>query len=419
MSDPEIWLHDTMASQARTRAVPVACAACGEPDIHPAMSCPTCGRMPATARIGNTLGGRYRIDGLIGQGGFGLVYRATHVLLDQPVAVKFLLAEWAKSTELRTRFQREATALARLRHPGIVAVHDFGEEDSDLYIVMELVEGTPLAKVILQQGKVLAEERVVRLLGGVCEVLEVAHGAGIVHRDLKPENVMVVGEGADERVKILDFGLALVQEPGSQRLTKTNAVQGTPVYMSPEQCRGRDVGPKTDVYALGVMLFELLAGVPPFMAEGPMEIMAQHMFVEPPRVKEVGLKREPHPGLEALARAALSKKVEERPSAAEFRARLTEALAGEDDASLLAASVTARLSNAVLTREERALPPRVPSVRPPAESTDQPKERVACGASPAPGWRRCARRCRSTVSSSPRGPRTSSAGPTRPRCARS
>ncbi|MBL8716280.1 MAG: serine/threonine protein kinase [Myxococcales bacterium] len=340
-------------------AHPVRCVACGATDVPLEQTCPACGHVPAVARLGTTIVGRYAIEALLGQGGFGVVYRAVHLALAQPVALKFLSASWAGSPEIRARFQREAFTLARLRHPGIVAVHDFGEVDGSLFLAMELVEGQTLASS-LPEDRPLPDARIVELLDQIGDVLAAAHAAGVVHRDLKPENVMV----SHDRVKLLDFGLALMVEPGAARLTRTNAIQGTPTYMSPEQCRGRDVGPATDVYALGVMLYELLTGRPPFDGSAALELMTQHAFVDPPPMREVGFRREVHPGLEALARAALAKRAEDRPTIAAFRAELRRALAGVDAASERVRQVDARIAFAALDRDERALepPPAAPTL---------------------------------------------------------
>lgn len=352
MSHPTLRAADTVLSQRTTAAHPVCCVACGAADVPIERACPGCGHLPAVARLGTTLAGRYAIEEVLGQGGFGVVYRATHLALGQPVALKFLSASWANSAEIRARFQREAFTLARLRHPGIVAVHDFGEVDGCLFLAMELVDGETLASS-LPRDRPLPDARVAAVLDQICEVLAVAHAAGVVHRDLKPDNVMLSGG----RVKLLDFGLALTVEPGAARLTRTHAIQGTPTYMSPEQCRGRDVGPATDVYALGVMLYELLTGRPPFDGSAVLELMTQHTFVDPPPMHEVGFRRAVHPGLEALARSALAKRAEDRPSVAAFQEALRRALAGVDAASERVGMVNARIAFGALCREERALAP--------------------------------------------------------------
>lgn len=332
------------------------CPVCGA-YAHQLIKCSECGHVFEDPRLGSIVSGRYRVESLIGAGGFGRVYRGTLLTLDEPVAIKFLLEEFSGRPEQRARFKREAVALAKIRHPAIVAVHDYGEHLGELYMVMELVRGTQLFDRIKDaQGALMPVERACDLIDQLLGVLEVAHAMGIVHRDLKPENVMLLQTGdRKDHIKVLDFGLALMDDRlGGDRLTATRAVQGTPIYMSPEQCRGRDVGPPTDVYAAAVMLFELLTGAPPFEGESVPDIMAKHMFVEPPSFLERGAAHVP-PGVEALVHRALSKKSEERPTAAQFRDALARALAGEDDASMLANRAQQRVEHAALTREQRAL----------------------------------------------------------------
>lgn len=308
-------------------------------------------------RVGTVLDGRYRLEEVVGRGGFGVVYRATHLGLDTTVAVKFLLAEWAGSAETRKRFEREAAALVKLRHPGIVTALDFARSREDLYLVMEWVQGQDLSKLLLVDGQTLPPLRIVAILDQVLDVLESAHAAGVIHRDLKPENIMLVRDpqGRD-RAMVLDFGLALFNDGADdKRLTASDAVHGTCYYMSPEQCRSRDVGPATDVYAMGVILFELLAGEPPFLGETSVDVMVQQLVVEPPPVKNRGVRREPPPALEAIARACLSKKAESRPTASELRAQLRAFAEGKDATTLALEASHERVAAATRSRDERAI----------------------------------------------------------------
>lgn len=360
----------------------VHCPECGA-FAHHVDRCPDCGYIFEDPRIGTIVGGRYRVESLLGAGGFGRVYRGVHLTIGEPVAIKFLLEEFSGRTELRARFKREAVALARIRHPNIVSVHDYGEHLGELYMVMELIRGRPLYDVLHEPGASrMPAPRACALIDQVLAVLEVAHGLGIVHRDLKGENVMLLDTpDRVEHVKVLDFGIALMEDqPGGERLTATRAVQGTPVYMSPEQCRGRDVGPPTDIYATGVLLFELLAQRPPFEASSAPEIMTKHMFVEPPTFAEVGVSDVPA-GVEAIVRRALAKKAEDRPTARAFREALARALAGEDEASRREREVEQRVEHAALTREQRALvnasaahaAKRSDSLAPPAAEGEMPR----------------------------------------------
>lgn len=317
-------------------------------------SCEQCGYKPPDPRIGVLLEGKFRIDALLGEGGMGRVYRATHMQLGEPVAVKFLLAEYAKQPEVRARFRREAVALARLRHPGIVSVLDFGEYQDELFMAMELVEGHTLAAEI--DAGVFPLMRIGPLFDQVLQILEAAHAASVVHRDIKPENVMImtVGERSDH-VKLLDFGLVHLAGETDQKLTKTGTIHGTPIYMSPEQCRGLDVGTPTDVYAVGVMLFEALSGRPPFEGDNAPGIMAQHMFVAPPPIADLGHKRAVSAGLEDIVMRALSKRPDDRPTASEFRDQLLAAFKGTDAISIAEKNVEEKLRVAQLTRLDRAV----------------------------------------------------------------
>jgi len=328
------------------------CPTCGAPGVEDA--CDSCGWLRADPRLGVVLDGKYRIDALIGAGGMGRVYRATHTQLGEPVAVKFLLSHWAKTPEIRARFRREAVALARIRHPSIVSVLDFGEHADELYMVMELVKGAALAHR-LAQGTPLPLPRIARIIDQVLEVLETAHAQGIVHRDLKPENVMLVESvGSEDRIKVLDFGLAYVADEGGGRLTETGVAHGTPHYMSPEQCRGHEVGAPTDIYAVGILLYETLAGRVPFDGDDAASIMAQQMFVDPPPMQSVGFGRKPSAGFDEVVRQALRKKPDERPSAAGLRDLLAQAAKGTDAASIAANAAEVRTRSAALSRTDRA-----------------------------------------------------------------
>ena len=207
----------------------------------------------------------YRVEGVLGHGGMGIVYRAWHLRLDRAVALKMLLAGPYARPEERERFLREAQAVAALRHPNIVQVHDAGEVDGRPYFTMELVEGGDLADQI--QGVPQPARQAADLVATLADAVHTAHQSGIVHRDLKPNNILLTKDGTP---KVTDFGLARRME-GDGGLTFSGAPLGTPSYMAPEQARGDKgaIGPATDVYALGAILYELLTGRPPFRAETP------------------------------------------------------------------------------------------------------------------------------------------------------
>lgn len=206
--------------------------------------------------IGSTLAG-YRIDALIARGGMGVVYRATHIALDRPVALKVIARDLAAKQGFRDRFLRESRLAARLDHPNVVPVFDAREEEGELIVAMRLVDGSDLRQVIDREGP-LVPARAIALLGQVADALDAAHAAGIVHRDVKPHNILVEGD----RAYLTDFGLAkAVEESG---VLSGASVVGTVEYMSPEQWRGARVGPAADVYSLGCVLYESLTGIVPY-----------------------------------------------------------------------------------------------------------------------------------------------------------
>ena len=341
--------------------------------------CPVCGLLPVDDRLGQVVAGRYALESLLGAGGMGRVYRARHVELGEQVAVKFLLAEWTARPEMRARFRREAVVLARLRHPNIVSVIDYGEHQGELFLVMELLRGFSLDTQVLAGGLTMPVPRVVAVIDQVLQVLEAAHAMGIVHRDLKPENVMLLDAGdRTDKVKVLDFGIAAFDdERAVERLTKTGTVRGTPQYMSPEQCVGRNLGAPTDVYAVGTMLYELLVGETPFNGQSVAEVLSQQMFNPPPPFSERPPAREVPPGLEALVLRALSKRPEQRPTAAEFRDALSLCARGSDTVSLAARDAVERARTAGLSRDDRALAPERPGALEGNANEVGPSPRVA------------------------------------------
>ncbi|MYS22324.1 serine/threonine protein kinase, partial [Streptomyces sp. DvalAA-14] len=225
--------------------------------------------------------GRYELAELLGSGGMARVHRARDTRMGRTVAVKTLLPTLAGNPDARLRFAREAQAAGALNHPGIVTVHDQDEiSDGDTvvpFLVMEYVPGTTLAHLLHKQGQ-LPPERAVRIVCDVLDALAHAHSHGTVHRDVKPANVMITEEGA---VKVADFGIARVLHSGT-RQTAAGAPIGTPSYMSPEQINGADVDARSDVYAAGCVLFELLTGRPPFTDGNPLTLMYRHVHAVPP-----------------------------------------------------------------------------------------------------------------------------------------
>lgn len=239
----------------------------------------------ALSLTGSLLGGRYQVGGLLGQGGIGEVYRAHSTATGQRVAVKVLLPELSRDGTLRERFRREAQAGILLDHPNVVDTLDAGvADDGRLYLVMELIEGRSLADLI--DGRELSPRRTLVLVRQLLEALAYTHGIGLLHRDLKPDNVMVQTVGgqssAFERVRVLDFGLVKLfgeaaAEMMSTDLTATGTTFGTPGYMSPEQALGRPLDPRSDLYAVGAMLFEMLTHQRPFQAPDMMALLRLHV----------------------------------------------------------------------------------------------------------------------------------------------
>jgi serine/threonine-protein kinase len=225
---------------------------------------------PAGAREGETLCGKYRLDKLLGEGGMGEVYRASNVLIGRDVAIKILRAEHAKNDVLVGRFLREARAANLVRHPNVVGVLDIGQDEAKTpFIVQELLEGEDLAtRVEREEGKLPVDEALSILLP-VIDAVATGHASGVVHRDLKPENVFLARVGSKTVPKLLDFGISKIQQagPDDRKMTLAGTAMGTPTYMSPEQVKGFDVDARADVWAFGVMLYQLVSGTLPFDAE--------------------------------------------------------------------------------------------------------------------------------------------------------
>jgi serine/threonine-protein kinase len=232
------------------------------------------------ALLGRSIGARYRIERKIGAGGMASVYQASDAQCGLPVAIKFLSADLAFDATQRERFLREARATQRLEHEHIVGLTDYGEEDDGLvYLVMELLEGEPLASRIAR-GPIPPREAITYALQ-TAHALGRAHELEVIHRDLKPDNIFLARRGPRAHVKLLDFGLAHVRN--EVRLTAAGAVFGTPEYLSPEQARGAPVGPASDLYALGVVLFEMLTGTLPFEGSTA-ELLVKHLRAPAPAV---------------------------------------------------------------------------------------------------------------------------------------
>jgi beta-lactam-binding protein with PASTA domain/tRNA A-37 threonylcarbamoyl transferase component Bud32 len=312
-----------------------------------------------------TVGGRYELGELLGRGGMAEVRRAVDQRLGRAVAVKQLRADLAVDPTFQARFRREAQSAAGLNHPTIVAVYDTGEEIDPLsgvsipYIVMELVEG-PTLRDVLREGRKLLPERALELTQGVLEALSYSHKAGIVHRDIKPANVMLTPNGG---VKVMDFGIARAVADTSATMTQTAAVIGTAQYLSPEQARGETVDARSDLYSTGCLLYELLAGRPPFVGDSPVSVAYQHVREAP--VPPSQLDPEITPEIDAVVLKALAKDPDDRyQSAAEMRADIARLLSGEQTTAQRTTAVVplaagAMAANAYDTPTHVAGPPTV------------------------------------------------------------
>lgn len=277
---------------------------------------------PATSLVGTVISGRYRVESSLGEGGMGAVYLAEHMLMHKRLAIKVLHPEMMRMPEVVARFEREAMAAAHIEHPNVAAATDFGKlDDGSFFLVLEYVQGKSLRE-LLSEGPVPVD-RAVHIALQIAGALNRAHGLGIVHRDMKPENVMLVERDGDpDFVKVLDFGIAKVpvgelfkdSAPKSrQQLTQLGIVYGTPEYMAPEQALGQDVDARADLYALGIILYEMLTGSRPFEADSPVKLLGMQVTQAPPLLRERAPDLVVPPSLEVLLFKLLEKEAPSRP----------------------------------------------------------------------------------------------------------
>ncbi|RMG18493.1 MAG: serine/threonine protein kinase, partial [Deltaproteobacteria bacterium] len=304
------------------------CPRCGETFDRPINFCSACG---ADLRglgaetdtltggiIGRVIDDRYRIQMKLGEGGMGAVYRVEHIRMGKVCALKLMRPDLAGRSDfkrMRDRFRQEARIVSRLVHPNTIQVFDFGEtEEGELYLAMEYLKGVPLSQALRDAGGRMPEARVARIASQILRSLAEAHEAGIVHRDIKPQNIMLM-DLRDRRdfVKVLDFGIAkLVREraPG-EAATGVGEIVGTPNYLSPEQAQGHPPGPRSDLYSLGAMIFEMLTGRAPYVADTPLGVVTAHITAPVPKVRDVaGV--EVSEGMQAILERALAKDPEDR-----------------------------------------------------------------------------------------------------------
>lgn len=321
--------------------------------------------------IGRVLDAKYELLSRLGTGGMGTVYRARRIHIGDEVAVKILHSQYVSEEGALERFRREARAAAVLRHPNVVTIHDFGETRdggdaaAPAYIVMELVEGKSLRALLKREGR-LAPAHAVALMQDICAGVGAAHRRHIVHRDLKPDNIIVLPpevEGERERVKVVDFGIAKLRDvTGGLTLTQAGTLMGTPYYMSPEQCRGDASDAPADVYSLGAMLYEMLAGTPPFTAPTVTGVIAKHLTEPPPPLP---VQSDLPPALGAACLHALAKDPAARPP----------------DATAFARELQAALTTTTTTAQPSANAMKVNDVSGATETTQQRLEtRASIGA---------------------------------------
>ena len=273
--------------------------------------------------IGKSIGNRYQIEEVLGSGGMSTVFKATDPNLKRVVAVKIIHPHMSMDADFVRRFEEEAASVGQLRHPNIVQVHDFNHDGDAYYMVLEFVPGESLAERLTRlgaDGRKMGNPEVIRYAGQICEAVDYAHQRGLIHRDLKPANVMLDVHG---NAILMDFGIAKIV--GGTRHTATGAVIGTAMYMSPEQIKGVEIDRRSDIYSLGVMLFEMVSGRPPFQADSAMTLMMMHVNDPVPDLRQ--LRPDLPMGLVQVIEKALAKDPNRRyQTAGEMAAALGNAL---------------------------------------------------------------------------------------------
>jgi serine/threonine protein kinase len=262
------------------------------------------------AYIGNVVKGRYNVISKLGEGGMGAVYLAEQITIGRKVALKVLKGKFASEDEFIGRFRREARSAASINHRNVVTIYDFDQaNDGSLFIAMEYLPGVKLSEIVKRDGS-LPSGRAIRIGLQIAEGLDAAHRAGVIHRDIKPDNVMIIEKRGGDEVKLMDFGIARLQESVASNLTRTGVIMGTPAYMAPEQAEGTQVSEKTDIYALGIVLYEMLTGSVPFKAPTPSAVLVKQLQEPPIPLRKV--RKEISAAIDRLVMRALEKNPEKR-----------------------------------------------------------------------------------------------------------
>src|SRR5256714_8832730 len=330
------------------------CYDCGSPIPASSDQCPRCGTRtgePPDPLVGTVFTDKYEIEAKLGSGGMCDVYRARHVRIGKAVAIKFLRPEFAADPKVAERFEREARAASLVRHPNAISIMDYGVAAGNTpFLVMELVEGATVRELLKQHGA-MTVERVAGIIAQACGALEAAHSVGVIHRDIKPENIIVSEYDGRDWVEVVDFGIAKMQEDVSRRaaLTAANLIIGTPRYMSPEQAKEQTVDARSDIYSFGVVVYEMLAGTPPFSGGSATRLLIAHTVEPPPPLNTQ--RPDIPPAVAAVGMRALEKDPARRQqSAAQVAPEFAGAVAAANPPGIQAtqASTTGR-PNAPLT----------------------------------------------------------------------
>ena len=307
--------------------------------------------------VGKVVLGRYRVEALLGAGAMGSVYRGRHLKLERDVAIKVLHESLAEDRKMLARFQREAQAAGRMQHPNLISILDVGEADGHPVMVLEFAKGPRLSDII--NGKPLAPERIIRLTRQLLAGLAHAHAAGLIHRDLKPANIMVEIDQGVEIPRIVDFGIAILRdgdgEQAGGKLTDTGQILGTPLYMAPEQAKGDPIDHRIDLFALGIIVYEMLAGVTPFTGSAIEIALANISKDAPPVSKRVpGVAADPL--LERYARKLMARNLANRFPDAATAMRVLDLLV--DDPALAGLELGVTDTNRAASLVSLPLPPK-------------------------------------------------------------